>query len=349
MKTKIAVLFGGVSAEHEISIQSAAAVSGAIDRARYTVFPIYITTDGAWYLLPDEAIRPAELLQAGKAKPAILSPEPGKGLLIGQGAQMTAEPLDAILPILHGKNGEDGSIQGLASLAGIPVLGCGIFSSALGMDKYRAHLLAEAAGIAVPQGALFTPDCIDRAPAAAEKLGFPVFVKPVKSGSSFGITRVCTPAQLPEALALALRYDDSVLVEENIQGVELGCAVLETAGGLVTGAVDEIALQQGFFDFEEKYTLKTAAIHCPARIPQKVADTVAALSKTIFRLFDCKDFARIDFFYAGGKILFNEINTIPGFTAHSRFPQMLVKAGMSFEQVVAEILSRIPETDGGAR
>ena len=257
-------------------------------------------------------------------------------LLDGSGTQLS---FDAAFPVLHGKNGEDGTLQGLLELAGIPVIGCGTLSSALCMDKDRAHKLAALAGIKIPRSAVFRRDAgMDALQAAAAELGYPLFVKPVRAGSSFGITRVIGPEGLAGAAAAAFANDRELLLEEAIPGFEVGCAVLGT-DELTVGAVDEIELSQGFFDFEEKYTLKTSAIHCPARIPpQKVAEIQAA-AKTIYRTLDCKGFARVDLFLTPeGEIVFNEVNTIPGFTAHSRHPNMMKVAGLPFTALITRII-----------
>jgi D-alanine---D-serine ligase len=247
--------------------------------------------------------------------------------------------IDVALPVLHGKNGEDGTVQGLFELAGIPVAGCGILSSALCMDKDRAHRLAKEAGIRVPVSFVSRRNA-DREAAAgrAGQIGYPLFVKPVKAGSSYGITKVSDESELQGAMELALAYDDEIMIEECISGFEVGCAVMGT-GDMVLGEVDEIELAEGFFDFTEKYTLKTSAIHVPARISPDLARRVKESAKRIYRALDCRGFARVDMFLTKEEeIVFNEVNTIPGFTTHSRFPNMMKAAGISFEEVVSEIL-----------
>ena len=239
----------------------------------------------------------------------------------------------------HGKNGEDGTVQGLLELAGIPFAGCGALSSALCMDKDRSHRLAALAGVSSPKGLVFAAGA-DRADiqAAADTLGYPLFVKPVRSGSSFGISRVTQPAGLLPAVEEAFGHDREVLLEEAVDGFEVGCAVLGNEE-LTVGLVDEIQLSGDFFDFEEKYTLKTSAIHCPARISPEKAQEIQQAAKTVYRALDCRGFARVDLFLtAGGQVLFNEVNTIPGFTAHSRYPNMIKAAGLDFTSLVTRIL-----------
>ena len=231
------------------------------------------------------------------------------------------------------------AIQGLFELAGVPVIGCGTLSSALCMDKDRAHQLAALAGIRVPRSHVFhSSDDFSRIAQAAEELGYPVFVKPVRAGSSFGITKVSGPEELPAAMEEAFRHDSAVILEETIPGFEVGCAVMGNEE-LTVGLVDEIALSEGFFNYEEKYTLKTSAIHCPARIPPEKAAEIQAAAKTIYRALDCRVFARVDLFLTpDGEIVFNEVNTIPGFTAHSRYPSMMQGIGISFGELVTRLI-----------
>ena len=257
-------------------------------------------------------------------------------LLDGSGRRLL---FDAVFPVLHGKNGEDGTVQGLFELAGVPVIGCGTLSSALCMDKDRAHQLAALAGIRVPRSHVFhSSDDFSRIAQAAEELGYPVFVKPVRAGSSFGITKVSGPEELPAAMEEAFRHDSAVILEETIPGFEVGCAVMGNEE-LTVGLVDEIALSEGFFNYEEKYTLKTSAIHCPARIPPEKAAEIQAAAKTIYRALDCRVFARVDLFLTpDGEIVFNAVNTIPGFTAHSRYPSMMQGIGISFGELVTRLI-----------
>ena len=230
-------------------------------------------------------------------------------------------------------------LEEFAELAGVPVIGCGTLSSALCMDKDRAHQLAALAGIRVPRSHVFhSSDDFSRIAQAAEELGYPVFVKPVRAGSSFGITKVSGPEELPAAMEEAFRHDSAVILEETIPGFEVGCAVMGNEE-LTVGLVDEIALSEGFFNYEEKYTLKTSAIHCPARIPPEKAAEIQAAAKTIYRALDCRVFARVDLFLTpDGEIVFNEVNTIPGFTAHSRYPSMMQGIGISFGELVTRLI-----------
>lgn len=339
---KIAVLFGGVSSEYGVSLVSAHAVMQAIDRTRYDVLPIGIFPDGRWMLysgsladIPTDKWRDDEAFLT----PCTLSADRlvhGLVTFYADGRYETIY-LDAVFPVLHGKNGEDGTVQGLITLAGIPLVGCGVLASALCMDKYRAHLLAGVGGIRVPFSARFGPTEREEAIAAAKESRLPLFIKPIKAGSSYGITKVRQASEIPAAVALAYEYDDEIVMEEAIEGFEVGCAVMGDAdrGELTVGRVDEIEIPGGFFDFTEKYTLKSSKIHMPARVD---ADTEARIRQTAVKLYNilgCRGFARVDMFLTpDGEVVFNEINTIPGFTSHSRFPGMMRGIGLDFTAVV---------------
>ena len=339
MKT-ILFFFGGCSSEYGVSLQSAHEVISHLDREQYRPLLVGITREGAWryYTGPLDRLEDDSWWKAD-CLPCALSPDKGvKRLLLLDGSGRSLS-FDGAFPILHGKNGEDGTLQGLLELAGVPVIGCGALASALCMDKDRAHKLAALAGVKVPGSAVFRRGTdFAEIGAAAEKLGFPLFVKPVRAGSSFGISRVTGPEELPRAVEEALAHDREVLLEEAIAGFEVGCAVLGNEK-LAVGEVDEIELSQGFFDFEEKYTLKTSAIHCPARIPPEQAAKIKEAAKAVYRALDCQVFARVDLFLTPeGEIVFNEVNTIPGFTAHSRYPKMMEAAGIDFTALITRII-----------
>ena len=342
-KCRLAVLFGGHSSEYEVSLQSAAAVLDAIDEEKYDVFPIGITREGDWFryaggtdkiadgswCADKQNLRPAAFLQDRSAR----------GFLERADGECRLQQIDLALPVLHGKNGEDGTVQGLLELAGIPVVGCGTLASALCMDKDRAHKLAAAAGVAVPRSV--TVRAAERGAAAEvirDALAFPVFVKPLRAGSSFGVTKVTAPEQLDAAVSLAFEHDSELIAEEAVDGFEVGCAVLGV-DELTVGRVDEIELSGGFFDFTEKYTLKTSKIHMPARIDAAAERRIRDAAKTIYRALGCSGFARVDLFLTpAGEIVFNEVNTIPGFTSHSRYPNMMKGIGLSFQQVIDRLL-----------
>mgnify|MGYP002796976120 CR=1 FL=1 len=340
MKT-ILVLFGGCSTEYTVSLQSAHAVVSHVDREAYTPLLVGITRSGQWlyYTGPLDRME-ADTWQQENCIPCTLSLDRGRGALLLLDGTETRLHFDGAFPVLHGKNGEDGTLQGLLELAGVPVIGCGTLASALCMDKDRAHKLAALAGVKVPRGTVvdrsWREDDLQR---AARDLGYPLFVKPVRAGSSFGITRVTGPEALEGAVREALKHDREALLEEAVPGFEVGCAVLGNEE-LTVGLVDEIQLSQGFFDYEEKYTLKTSVIHCPARIRPEQAAAIQAAARTIYRALDCRVFARVDLFLTPeGEIYFNEVNTIPGFTAHSRYPNMMKGIGLDFPALVSRLIA----------
>ena len=337
----ILVLFGGCSTEYEVSLQSAHGVLSQLDRSRFTPLTVGITREGRWlrYGGSLSGLETGDWASRPDCVPCALSLDRGDRRLLWLDGSGRSEGFDAAFPILHGKNGEDGTVQGLLELADIPIVGCGALSSALCMDKDRAHKLAALAGVRVPRSRLFRRGAVlPQMARAAEELGYPLFVKPVRAGSSFGITRVTAPDQLPAAVEEALRHDREVLLEEAVPGFEVGCAVLGNET-LTVGAVDEIELTDGFFDYTEKYHLVTSRIHCPARITPEKAAEIQETAKTIYRVLDCRVFARVDLFLTPeGEIVFNEVNTIPGFTSHSRYPSMMREIGLDFRALVTRLM-----------
>ncbi len=343
-KKNIAVLFGGCSTEYSISLQSAYAVISFLDSDRYNTTMIGISPQGEWFRFTGdlEKIKTDTWCNPDDCVRAIISPSRDvHGVLVFEAGGARAIRLDAAMPVLHGKNGEDGTVQGLLALAGIPVVGCGTLSSALCMDKDRAHKIAALAGVRVPRSFVVTDDTdLAGALAQADDIGYPLVVKPVKSGSSFGLAKADTREQLVPAVKVAFAYDDEVHVEEFITGFEVGCAVMGAGGDLEVGTVDEIELLGGdVFDYTEKYTQKTTKIHLPARIPAHKAAEIQSAAKAVYTALGCSGFARVDLFLTpSGGIVFNEVNTIPGFTEHSRFPKMMRGAGYAFGAVVDKLI-----------
>lgn len=341
----IVVIFGGASSEYEVSLQSAYAVTSNINREKYSPVMVGISRAGGWFYFTGdiEKIREDTWCSETDCVPAVISPDrTAHQLIVLHKEGVRTIPIDAIFPVLHGRNGEDGTVQGIAELAGIPLVGCGTLASALCMDKDRAHRLAGLAGVRVPRAMVLADNsAVNKACDFAKELGFPVFVKPVKAGSSYGVTKVADMEQLPEAVSLAFKYDNRVILEEAIDGFEVGCAVCG-ADQLIVGEVDEIELAQtGFFDYTEKYTLETAAIHVPARISADKAQEIKETARRIYHVLDCSGFARVDLFLTPeGEIVFNEVNTIPGFTEHSRYPGMMQAAGYSFSEILDRIIGQ---------
>lgn len=341
-RLNIAVLFGGCSPEYGVSLQSAYSVITHIDTNKYRPVLIGISSKGDWYRFDGdiEKIAKDTWCNCSDCLPVAFSQNSmAHVLLVFHPDKVEKFPIDAAFPVLHGKNGEDGTVQGLFELAGIPVVGCGTLASALCMDKDRAHKLAHAAGVQAPASVKLKKNKDEKtALALAESLGYPLFVKPVRAGSSYGITRVSDHNELPSAIKLAFEYDDEVMIEESITGFEVGCAVMGN-DVLTVGEVDEIELEEGFFNFTEKYTLKTSAIHVPARIPKEKSEEIKQTARTIYQALGCRGFARVDMFLdTQGKVVFNEVNTIPGFTSHSRFPNMMEAIGIPFEQMISRVI-----------
>jgi D-alanine---D-serine ligase len=336
-KLKIAVLFGGCSTEYDISLQSAYTVITHLDENKYDPVLLGITPAGEWFRFSGELVKIKEntWYDPSDCVRAIISPSrEAHGVLEFDAGEIRAIRLDAAMPVLHGRNGEDGTVQGLLELAGIPIVGCNSLCSALCMDKDKAHKIAHVAGVRIPRSFILENE-LDAGTVweQAEKIGYPLFVKPVRAGSSFGITKVLNRDGLPAAVKLAFGHDDRVIIEENISGFEVSCAVLGN-DKLIVGELGEIELADGFFDYKEKYTPETYSFHVPARIPAQKAEE-ADTARRIYRALGCTGFARVDMFLTpSGEIIFNEVNTIPGFTTHSHYPHMLKAVGMTFEQVI---------------
>lgn len=345
-KIRVLVIFGGCSSEYDVSLQSAYSVIENLDKKKYQVLLMGITKEGKWYRYHGNVDRiPQGTWQddLDHLRTAFISPERGAHKIIEFYMGMMDETeFDIAFPVLHGKNGEDGTIQGLLTMAGIPIAGCGVLSSALCMDKDRAHKLVSLAGVKTPKSIVLRRQEADlpkfRLVGMVSELKYPLFVKPIKAGSSFGITKIFNGGQLKEAVDQAFQFDDEVIVEEQIDGFEVGCAVMGN-DALTVGEVDEIELADGFFDYTEKYTLKTSSIHMPARIDSETAKRIKETAKVIYQALGCQGFARVDMFLTPEKeIVFNEVNTIPGFTSHSRYPNMMKGIGMDFSSLLDRVI-----------
>lgn len=344
MRKRIAVIFGGHSSEYEVSLQSAFSVLQNMNENKFEVFPVGITREGEWYHYTGglEQIRDNSWAEEKENlhSVAVSQSRQAPGFLVFDGDGCRRIPVDLVLPVLHGRNGEDGTLQGLFELAGIPVAGCGTLSSALCMDKDRAHKLVGLAGIAVPKAVAFRQADQEAAcRKVKESLSCPLFVKPLRAGSSLGITRITKMQELFSAVEFAFTYDTEVIVEEEVDGSEVGCAILGDEV-LTVGRVDEVALSGSFFDYTEKYTLQSSRIYMPARVERKTEERIQETAMAIYRTLGCSGFARVDMFYtSSGEIVFNEVNTIPGFTSHSRYPNMMKGIGLSFTEVLDKLLS----------
>ena len=338
-KRNVACFFGGCSSEYGVSLVSATSVIKNLNQEKYEITLIGITEQGDIYLYtgPIEKIEKNEWNQQEYTKKiTISSNRSDHGFIIIDTKEVIN--IDIAFPILHGKNGEDGRLQGLFELAGIPFVGPGMLSSSLCMDKFIAHELVRLNGIEVPKSVRITKNNLEEKECEIKKLNYPLFVKPLKAGSSFGITKITEENQLKKAIDFAFNYDNEVIIEENINGFEVGCAILGNEE-LTIGEVDEIELQEGFFDFEEKYNLKTSKIHLPARLSEEERDKIKKTALQIYQCLNCKGFSRVDMFYTPEKrIVFNEVNTIPGCTSHSRYPSMLKEIGLEFSLVLDKLI-----------
>jgi len=330
----IAILFGGSSEEHDVSVKSAMEIAGAIDSQKYDPVYIGITRAGAW----TSCSRPSTSWEAdADGRKVVISPDrETHGLLVAEpdGTCRTVH-LDTVFPVLHGRTGEDGAVQGLLELSGIPYVGCGIQASATCMDKSLAYAVARSAGIETPRfTVLHGTKC-----GVPDDVGYPVFVKPARSGSSYGVTKVERAEELGAALAAARRYDDKILIEEAIVGTEVGCAVLGSGDDLTVGEVDQISLRRGFFrihqEAEPEKGSENATIQVPADLPRPDRASIQHLARTIYAALGCEGLARVDMFMqTDGRILLNEVNTMPGFTSYSRYPRMMASAGMHLSEVI---------------
>lgn len=341
-KIRVAVLYGGRSSEHGISVVSAGSVIAALDPERYEVVPLGITPQGRWQLTHTDPSRMAiagrETPQVTEGTEVVLSPDPGGGGLVAVGGAAADLPgVDVVFPVLHGRFGEDGTVQGLLDLAGVPYVGSGVFASAAAMDKEMTKKLLRADGLDVGSFAVIRQD--DPVIAAdLEHLGLPVFVKPARAGSSVGITRVRDWADLADAVRFAREHDDKVLIEAAQTGHEVECGVLEDAGGVPRASVPaQIRLKAGhdWYDFEAKYLDDACEFDVPAVLPPTVTQAVQDAAVAAFRALDCAGLARVDFFVTDdGGLVVNEVNTMPGFTPVSMFPRMWAASGVAYPELV---------------
>lgn len=331
-KLGIAILFGGYSEEHNVSVKSAVEIAKSIDTGKYEPIYIGITRSGVWKLCE----KPVANWESGSCRSAVLSPDRNMhGLLVMEEHGYQIQHIDAAFPVLHGKLGEDGAIQGLFELSGIPYVGCDIQCSAVCMDKSLTYLVVKNAGVATPEFlTLNSSDLPD-----SKTVSYPVFVKPARSGSSFGVSKVNNASELDAAIAVARQYDDKILIEQAVPGIEVGCAVLGNGSDLIVGEVDQISLSHGIFRIhQEEHPEKgseNAVISVPADLPAEKRAEIQTTAKTIYKVLGCKGLSRVDMFlHENGNIILNEVNTLPGFTAWSRYPRMMAAAGMSLPWLI---------------
>ena len=355
-RPRVLLLFGGRSSEHPISCVTAAGVLHAADRQRWDVVPVGVARSGLW---SHDELDVASFRLDGDALPEVPEPEAPVSLraLPDGTVELTAAdgsslgPVDVVFPLLHGPWGEDGTLQGMFESLGLPYVGCGVLASAVGMDKHFMKVAFQAAGLEVGAWETITARDWARDPEAAlaraGALAYPLFVKPARAGSSFGITRVTEPAGLRAAVEEARRFDPKVVVEAGIVGREIECAVLDGHGaaapraslpGEIVVAHDEGETQ--FYDFESKYQdTGTTQLSCPAELPEEEIERLRALAIRAFEAVDGSGLGRCDFFFTpDGRWVVNEINTMPGFTPISMYPAMWERTGLSYDDLISELL-----------
>lgn len=342
-KLRIAVLFGGRSPEHDVSVLSATNVMQALDADKYEAVPVFVTREGQWLLSAYE--------QGQLAKPSsgteICLVSGGYGRIIGIDAHKGLQELpkiDALFPVLHGLHGEDGAVQGLAEVACVPLIGCGILGSAVALDKDMTKRVNREAAVPVAHAVTLHSGNVPEFEAVENALGLPFFVKPARQGSSVGVNKVATPADYRLALDEGFRHDNKLLAEEFIRGREIECAVLEDADGtLFVSRCGEItpAESHGFYSYDAKYTDENgAALKVPADLPVSVETQIREIAKKAFRATGCDAMARVDFFVTDDmRIILNEINTIPGFTDISMYSKVMAVSGVSYAQILDRLIA----------
>jgi D-alanine---(R)-lactate ligase len=336
-RLRVAIIFGGCSEEHPISVKSAQEVAKHLDREKYEPFYVGITKSGAWSLCDG----PDADWENGMCRPASLSPDRSvHGLLVLEQGHYKTIRVDLVCPVLHGKLGEDGAMQGLLELSGIPYVGCDVQSSALCMDKSLAYIVASNAGIATPKFCTVTADDdID-----PDRHTYPVFVKPARSGSSFGVSKVYRKEELLSAVETARLYDLKVLIEEAVVGSEVGCAILGNDLDLIAGEVDRVALSHGFFRIHQESQPESgsenSAFIVPADISADARELVQETAKIVYRALGCRGLSRVDMFLKEDRsVVLNEVNTFPGMTSYSRYPRMMAAAGLPLPEVIDRMVS----------
>lgn len=346
-KLSVCILFGGMSPEHEVSLRSAESVLNNIDKSKYNLFPVGITKEGDWILYTGEdysKLPTGEWRSFPGNRRAAISPVRGQGLLSFEGDCVVRERIDVVFPVLHGENGEDGAMQGLLQMAGIPYVGSHVAASAAAMDKTLTKLIVDHAG--VPQAAWQlvrrgelenhfenTLDSLEL------RFRYPMFVKPAGTGSSVGVSKAADRENLRNALLTAARFDEKILVEEFIHGREIEVAVMgnENPMASICGEIDSGA---EFYDYDAKYITDTSTAYIPARIPGDVEETVRETAVKVYSAIGCQGLSRVDFFvtYEENRVVFNEINTLPGFTSISMYPKLFAASGIPYSQLIDALI-----------
>ena len=347
-KLNVCILFGGISPEHDVSLRSAESVLMNMDSEKYNIFPVGITKEGQWILFGsnDYSLLPgSNWLQCPDNRKAAISPVRGEGLLIFDSGTVTREKIDVVFPVLHGENGEDGAMQGLLQMAGIPYVGPHVSASAVAMDKTLTKLVADNAGVkqAAWQLVRSTELAAHMEQIVArleEKFSYPMFVKPAGTGSSVGVSKAADRDTLCAALTHAGQFDSKILVEEFINGREIEVAVMgnDSPVASVCGEIDSGA---EFYDYDAKYVTDTSVAYIPARISEEVEEFVREEAVKIYQAIGCQGLSRVDFFvtYDDERVVFNEINTLPGFTSISMYPKLFGASGIAYGDLIDNLLN----------
>ncbi|MBR4017692.1 MAG: D-alanine--D-alanine ligase [Oscillospiraceae bacterium] len=346
-KYNVCVLFGGISPEHDVSLRSAESVLNNMDKEKYNIFPVGITKEGEWIFFggTDYSLLPGEqwMTHPDNCK-AIISPVRGHGLLRFVDDGVVAEPIDVVFPVLHGENGEDGAMQGLLQMAGIPYVGPHISASAVAMDKTLTKLVVDNAK--VPQASWYLvrnselgKKIVDILTEIEQTFSYPVFVKPAGTGSSVGVSKANNREELKNALIKAGRFDEKILVEEFIDGREVEVAVLgnDTPVASVVGEIDSGA---EFYDYDAKYLTDTSVAYIPARVSDEVSEELRERAIQVYKAIGCQGLSRVDFFVTrkDDRVVFNEINTLPGFTSISMYPKLMNASGIPYGALIDRLL-----------
>ena len=348
-KKRVAIIFGGASTEYEVSLKSATYIINNLPRSRYKPILIGITKTGEWFLYSDDVsnIEDGTWINSQSNKRAFISPDSSvKGVVILSEDKFETIKLDAAFAVLHGKNGEDGSMQGLFQLAGIPLVGCPMNSSVACMDKTLTNILLDHAGIKQANFLwIYSYNVINHRDICITYIennmgDYPYFVKPACAGSSVGINKVHNTQELRKALTLAAAEDEKILIEESIDGREIECAVLGNGEDLEASVLGEIAPSNEFYDYEAKYISNSSKLYIPAQVTEEKSNEIKAIAKEAYMLLGCSGLARVDFFLKkDGDVYLNEVNTIPGFTSISMYPKLMEQTGIPIDQLIDRLIS----------
>lgn len=346
-KINLCIMFGGASSEHDVSCMSVTSVLNNINKEKYNISLVGITKQGEWFLYngPVEKIIDGSWNTPEYLTPAVISPDSKtKGILVLEEGGARTIALDAVFPVMHGEFAEDGTLQGLLSMAGIPFVGAGVLASSLCMDKDYTHLILKQSGINCANWLTFYRHNCPSAPEIHSQImenlgGYPVFVKPANNGSSVGISKVKSAEGIAAAVAEAFKYDKKMLIEEGIVGAEVECSVMGNEYPVASAVIGEVAPVADFYDYNAKYFDGTTDLYIPARLSKTVSKQVRQAALKAYQALGITGFSRVDFFVRkDGEILLNEINTLPGFTHISMFPALFEKSGVSYPELIDKLI-----------